>query len=146
MRGRRVRTGAGVSLADVLTEYEGSGTALEEQDVPHVEERQAAEREEAPLVAGGGEGTEETGHDHDDIHEDDGEDVREREAGVEEELKEQEWRGDCPVDIAGILQVASAGNQRNGAGNNIPRLNESHRKPYHEGTRHGWRSHQGPRP
>lgn len=54
------------------------------------------------LVAGGDEGADEARLNHHQVKEEDGEDLRERETGDEEELEEEERRRDCPVDVAGV--------------------------------------------
>ena len=74
------------------------------EDGPDVEHGEDAEDVEAPLVGGRDEGADEAADDEHPAHEDGGEDVGERQAGCEEELEEQEWEGDEPLDVANILE------------------------------------------
>jgi hypothetical protein len=112
---------------------------------PDVEEREAAEGVVTPLVAGRDKCADETGDDHDEVEEDDGDDVREREAGVEEELEQEEWRRDRPVDVAHVLRWVSLSTMYDKE-KNKPRSSASCRTGDHGGTRRRWRSSRGQRP
>lgn len=72
-------------------------------DVPDVEEGEDTEDEEAPLVGALYECTDETGDDHELAHEERDEDVREGEAGAEEDREQEEGEGEEPLDVADIL-------------------------------------------
>jgi hypothetical protein len=99
-------TGAGVCALNVRAESQSRSAALNGQHIPDVRKGEAAEGEVSPLVARGDEGADEAGDDHDEVHEDDGDDVRERKARVEEQLEEEERSRDRPVDVANVLRGA----------------------------------------
>jgi hypothetical protein len=97
-------TGAEIRLVDVIAERGRASAGLDEKHPPNVDEGCAAECEVAPLVARRGERADQASNDHDQVHEDDHEDLRERQAGVEEQLEEEERGRNRPVDVAGVLQ------------------------------------------
>ena len=74
-------------------------------DIPDVEEREAAEDVEAPLVGTVDEGTDQATDDHEGTHEERGHDIGERETGGEENREEEEREGDEPLDVPHILYV-----------------------------------------
>lgn len=69
------------------------------QHIPDVEQRGYTKRVVTPLVGARHKGSNETGDDEDDAHEECREDVGQRQTGGEEELKEQERECDEPLDV-----------------------------------------------
>lgn len=94
--------------AAVGTVSDGSGAgSVEEERRPDVEHSNEAEGIETPLVGAADQSTNETADDSGDGHEESGHDIGEREAGGEENLKEEEREGDEPLDVAHIPDLTS---------------------------------------
>lgn len=75
-----------------------------EKDVHDVEEGDDGEGEEAPLVDGVHEGTDEAGYDGENTEEQDEKDFGCAHAGGEEDEEEEEREVDEPLDVANILR------------------------------------------
>jgi len=80
---------------------------VDKKGVPDVEERDAAESIETPLVGAVDKGTNETTDDNEHRHEEGGHDVREGQTGGEENRQEQDWEGDEPLDVPHIPDLTS---------------------------------------
>ena len=91
-----------IDAVDRWAECAGVLACDESKDIDDVEESKHAEGEETPLVTGRDEGADETGDDHDLIHEDGDEDGRPWEASRQGEIQEQQWCGDDPVNVTDI--------------------------------------------
>lgn len=88
-----------------------AGSRLEgraKQDPPNVDESGATKGKVTPLVDRDNKRTDETGDDHDLVKEDQGDDVRKRETGSHDELKQQGRGGDDPVDVTSVPDGTSA--------------------------------------
>ena len=71
--------------------------------LPDVEESRTAESVVTPLVGAVNESTDQTGDDDKDRHEQGRHDVREGQAGAEENLQDQQREGDEPLDVPHVL-------------------------------------------
>ena len=102
-----VRGDGAVELAQVGALLAGLRTAVEDEVPDDHEEGNAGDGVPAPAlwVALGAVGSEETGQDHDDVGGDGHHDVAAAGACQEEEVQEQEWRGDGPVNVAGVVHL-----------------------------------------
>ncbi len=69
------------------------------RNIPDVEQRDAAESVVTPFVGGRYESSDQSHRNHDDAHEERGEDVGERKAGGEKELQQQQREADEPLDV-----------------------------------------------
>lgn len=96
-----------VGLGEVGTEASSGGTSGNEEHVPDDDEGSATESEESPLVHGFNEGTDETGDDHNNVEEDEDEDLRKGETGSESEFEEEKRSGDGPVDVSSVPDGSS---------------------------------------
>jgi hypothetical protein len=96
------------SLADLLAHGVGVLAGFPGEHVEDVEERDAAESEVAPLVAGPDERAGKTGDDHDPINQDDVEDRGPGHAGSEQQVGEQQRSGDEPIDVTHCRSNVSA--------------------------------------
>jgi len=81
-------------------------STLEDDGVGDKEESRTTENEEAPLVAGLNQSTDETSDNHDLIHDDDVEDGGPRHSAREEKVQEQQRSGEKPVDISNVEDLA----------------------------------------
>ena len=83
-------------------------TATLEDDGPdNVEECNGAEREVTPFVRGGNQSADQTADDHGLICQNGDQDRRPRHTSGQEQIREQKWRSDEPVDIADPEDLAS---------------------------------------
>ena len=101
---RPQKRGQGTTLEESSADILAHGTCVlasfPGELVDDVEQRSAAKRKVAPLVAGSDEGACETSDDHDLVNEDSEENGRPGHASGEEQVGEQKRSGDDPVDVA----------------------------------------------
>jgi hypothetical protein len=89
------------------TENAGGPEGWPQEDEPDVNQRGTSERKVPPLVRAGDQSSDQSGDDHDQVEEDQGDDVRERKTGGEYELEEETGGGDDPIDVTDIPDVSS---------------------------------------
>lgn len=94
--------------ANIWAQSLGVRAGDQSQDVDNVEEGEHAEGPVTPLVGCAGKSTNQTGDDHDLISDDSDENGGPWDTGGQEEVEEQERRGDEPVDVANVEDLASA--------------------------------------
>ena len=73
------------------------------RNIPDVEQRGTAEGEETPLVSALDQRTHQARDDEYNGHEEGGQDIRKRQTGGQEDLKEHERESDEPLDVPHIL-------------------------------------------
>jgi len=76
-----------------------------QKDEPDVDKSGASESKVTPLVRADDETSNETGDDHDNVKEDQGDDVRKGESGGEDQLEQEAWGGDDPVDVPDVPEL-----------------------------------------
>ena len=89
-------------------------TTNEDERVENIEEREHPEGPVAPLVSRLSEGSHKTGHNHNLICQDSDEDSGGGNSGGQEQVEEQKWRGDKPVNVADVEDLASASSTDHG--------------------------------
>ena len=92
---------------DVRSESFSICSTFEDDGVCHVEEGSATKDEEPPLVAGSNQSTDKASDDHDLVHGDGVQEGRPRQAAREEQIHEEQGRGEKPVDIPNIEDLAN---------------------------------------
>ena len=96
-------------LVDIVAECVRVLAADACQHIDDVKEGGITEGEISPLVGSAGQSANKTGYDHDLVDEDSDENRGPREAGGQEEVKEQQRRSDNPVDVADVEYLAGTG-------------------------------------
>lgn len=103
-----VRSNGNEEGAELLALDPGIGTAVENKVPDNKDVSNAGNRVPAPLLGGtlGAVGGEETSQDHDEVSDNGHEDVGTRHAGQETEVEQQERRGDGPINVASVVDLA----------------------------------------
>lgn len=102
--------------------------ATESWDIPDVDESTSTEDIVTPLVVAGHQCTNQAADDKDDSGEGSENNVRDREAGCEQELKQQERQGYEPLDVSHVLEYIKSDIYLKAVKDivNLPKLDASH--------------------
>ena len=81
-----------------------------EEDEPDVDQGGTPKGKVTPLVRADDQSSDETGDDHDNVKEDQGDNVREGQSGGEDELEQETRGGDDPVDVPDVPDLPGVAN------------------------------------
>jgi len=96
------RSRDGESSGESATEVSDGLPCGTEENPPNVDQSNHTECEQAPLVRRWDQGTNETSDDHDNVKEDDSEDIRKGKTSTQEDLEEESRSSDSPVNVSDI--------------------------------------------